>query len=271
MSEQKIELVPLQFIKPLPGNVTTIGREEDMMLRTDMTRIESRGLYKIDPIFLRRLTPEEIQDIRSKYPFAIYELIDGHSRWNAARELGWNQIRAIIIDATREEALEKNYMKNKARGSIDPLREAMYFRHLHEDLKMDTFKIAEKFGITHGRVSQILQRAKIDKEVRRKIVTRVTKGLSGKHLEAIASLRQPEKQMELTDAIIEGKLSRREAEKAKEAIEKGLPKEEAVKAAKTSIPQEKIEIGQIRCPECGTSYNILHIDTGKHKLEKLEG
>jgi ParB family chromosome partitioning protein len=268
---QTVELVSLDRIVPLPGNMTVIGREEDLMLRTDMTRIELDGLYKIDPILLRRLKPEEIEEIKAKEPWsqACYQIIDGHSRWEAARELGWHRIRAIIIDCTREEAYAINYMKNKARGRVDPLREAMYFRHLHEDLKMTQEKIAEKFGIDRSYVAKILKRIKVGKEARRRIVTRVTKPLSGKHLEVIASLPE-EKQVELTDAIIEGKLSWREAEKAKEAVEKGLPKEEAVKTAKAPTPPiEKIKIGEIECPKCHETYRILHVD-GKHKLERVD-
>jgi len=275
--KQAIELVRLDFIKPLPGNVTVIGREQDSVLRTDMTRVESEGLYKIDPILLRRLTPHEIEEIKAKESWsqARYQIIDGHSRWEAAKDLGWRQIRAIIIDFTLEEAYAINYTKNKARGTIDPLREAMYFRHLHEDLKMTQEKIAEKFGLTQGRVSQIMKSIKVSKEARREIISRLIpyrekQEITGRHLEAIASIPEPENQVRLVDTIIEGKLSAKQAEKAKKAIEKGLPKEEAIKAAKApAAPIGEIEIGEAKCSECGLSFKILHIDHGKHKLKKV--
>lgn len=271
-TEEKIVLVPLQFIKPLPLNVTAIGREEDEMLRTEMTRIESKGLYKIDPILIRKMTPKEIEEAKQKYPWAKYEIIDGHTRWLAAQELGWNQIRAIIIDVSREEAYRINYQKNKVRGKVDPLKEAMYFKHLNEDLYLTQDKIAEMFGISQKRVSEIIKRTKVGREARRIIIPRgiMGKPVSGKHLEIIASVPE-EKQPILVEAIVEGGLSRREAEKAKEAIEKGLPKEEAVKVAKTPPPPKgEIEIGEITCPECHTFLKILHVDVGKHKLKEAK-
>jgi ParB/RepB/Spo0J family partition protein len=258
MAEEKIEIVPIESIVPLPGNTAVIGREEDLMLRADMGRAE-KGLYKIDPILLRRLAPEEIEKYKEKYPWAKHQILDGHSRWEAAKELGWHQIRAIIIDATPDEALEINYKKNKARGKVDPLREAMYFKHLYEDLKLDTYKIAEKFSITHQRVSQILKRIKISKEARRNIATRVAMGkeVSGKHLEVIASVPE-EKQVELTEAIIEGDLTWKETEKAKETIEKGAPKEEAIRKAKEKPPPKpkKEEWEPFSCQKCGQQYRI---------------
>jgi ParB/RepB/Spo0J family partition protein len=235
-----------------------------------MTRIESKGLYKIDPILVRKLSQEEIEKIKAKQPWsqAQYQIIDGHSRFYAARELGWSQIRARVIEATLEEALSINYKKNKARGKIDPMREAVFFRHLNEDLMLTQDKIADMFGLSQGRVSQILKRTRIGKEARREIITRVIteKPLSGKHLEVIASVPE-EKQVPLAQAIIEGKLNRKEAEKAKEAIEKGLPVEKAVKAAKApEPPKSEIEIAEITCPECGANIKVVHVD-GKHKVK----
>jgi uncharacterized protein (UPF0212 family) len=92
------------------------------------------------------------------------------------------------------------------------------------------------------------------------------KPLSGKHLELIASLPD-EKQPELVNAIIEGKLSTRQAEKAKEVIEKGLPVDKAVEAAKApEPPKTEIEIAEITCPECGANIKVVHVD-GKHKVK----
>lgn len=70
------------------------------------------------------------------------------------------KIRAIIMECTVEEAYAIGYMKNKVSGIIEPLREAEYFRYLHEVKKMSADHIAEKFGVTSRRVYQILSRTK---------------------------------------------------------------------------------------------------------------
>lgn len=275
---EEVKLILLQEIVPLPTNVTVMGREEDLMLRTDMTRLESKGLYKIDPILVRRLSPEEIAEIKAKQPWsqAQYMIVDGHRRFYAARELGWSQIRARIVDATLEEALAMNYMKNKARGTVDPLREAMYFKHLYEDLKLTQEKIAEKFGLTRGRVAQILSRAGITPEARRIIVTRVTmeKSLSGKHLEAIASA-PPDRQPEFVNVIISEGLSRRDAELLGKALEKGLPTEKAVSVVKAvkkvAKPKEaeKLLHHITSRPELADEITMLPGERLKAKVEEI--
>jgi len=70
-SEEKIFLIPLDEIRPARFNLTLMGAKEEEMLREEM-RFESKGLKAIDPILVRRLTPEEIEktkDIyKDKYP-----------------------------------------------------------------------------------------------------------------------------------------------------------------------------------------------------------
>jgi ParB/RepB/Spo0J family partition protein len=268
-SEENIVLVSLDQIVPLPGNVSVLDPEADLMLKNDMTRVETKGWYKIDPILLRPLTAEEIAKIKEKQPWSNpkYQIIDGHKRYSAAVDLGWTKIRAIIKDVSLEEARAINYMKNRARGKVDPLREALYFKHLYEDLKMSEEKIAEKFGISQQRVSQILKRAGITPEARKIITTRVvTEDVTGKHLEVLGTT-PPEKQADLAKAIVEEKLSYREAEKVKEALEKGLPLEKAIETAKApETPKTEIEIAEITCPECGLNFRVVHVN-GKHKIK----
>jgi len=315
MSAEEIKLIPLQEIVPLPTNVTVIGREEDLMLRTDMTRLESKGLYKIDPILVRRLSPEEIAQTKAKQPWsqAQYMIIDGHRRFYAARELGWNQIRARVIDTALDEAREFNYKKNKVRGVVAPMREAAYFRKLHEALTID--QIADKFGMSHREVERILSRLKITEKA--KAIVRGDSAVTSTHYEILGTVEEPEKQEKLADLIVKEKLSSREAVVAKEAIEKGLPPEKAVAVVKAvkrekiepkeaklvveavatkpeiaeqmlALPKEKlveetqkivapaapigeIEIGEIKCSECGKSFKILHVNDEKHKLKKAGG
>ena len=267
--EEKIELIPVRTIKPLPLEVTTIGREEEAMLRNEMA-IESQGLYRIDPIRLRKLTPEEKEECKEKHPYAEVELVDGHKRLRVAQELHWQNIRAIVMHISRDEALELNYRKNKERGTVDPMLEALYFKHLYIARNLPANKIADMYGMTEIRVRQILQKVKITKEATRMVLRQAASGkpLSARHLEVIGSTPE-EKQIDVTEAIVEGRLTAKQAEKAKKSIEKGLPKDEAVKAAKAPTPPVgEIEIGEVKCSECGLQLKIIHIDDGKHKLKK---
>jgi ParB family chromosome partitioning protein len=237
-AKEEVQTVKLVEVVPLPYNVSgRLESELDQMLRTDMGRAE-KGLYKIDPILVRRLIEEEIQKYKEKNPWAKYMLVDGYKRWEAARELGWHNIRAIITDMTLDEALEFNYKKNKIRGTVDPLKEAIYFRYLTEVRKIPAEKIADNFGMSIRRVYQIFSRLKgvepLKKIFGESAFTSIVrnKKIEPWHLEILGSVEEPKKQEELAKLMIEAELSGREAEVAREAVEKGLPPEKTVKLLK---------------------------------------
>jgi len=240
VSEQRIEIVPLDQIVPLPYNVCRMDTETELMLKTDMTRIETIGMYKIDPIQLRRLTPEEIEEYKRRGKLDVrYMIVDGHRRWNAARELGWHEIRAVVTDMSLDEAREYNYKKNKIRGIVDPLREAAYFHYLHEVKKMTVDQIADKFGMSHKEVDRILSRIKVSQEARKVISEGSTLTLSPTHYEILGTIPEPEKQKQMAEIIVKEELSVRETQAAKTALDKGLLPEKVLKVIKT-IKREKL-------------------------------
>ena len=229
--EERVEFVPVDSIKPAWLNLSRHDAEVVEMLVADIRAGGARGIYRIDPILLRRLPPEEAK------PPVIYEVIDGHKRLEAAKRLGLPAIRARIIDADREEALELNYRKNKERGEVDEVLESFYFLHLAEDLKMPAYQIAERFGMKESVVASIISRARLTKEARRIIWRDVAAGgksFTRKHLEVLSSA-PPEIQAKLAAMIYERKLSPQEAERAKELLAAGAPEEEAAAQAKKGI------------------------------------
>jgi len=246
-SEEKIVLLPLSAIRPAPFNLTLIQPREEEMLRDEM-RLESKGLEKIDPILVRRLTPEEIERTKEKYPHARYEIVDGHTRFRIAQEYNWSRIKARVIDATWDQALEIAYRKNKERGTIDPIKEALYFKYL-ADKKTPIHEIAERFHMKVEEVERILAKAIPNREAR-KIISEYEmyeygKPIPGKILETIASA-PVDVQPVLAKAVVEGRLKPNEAEVAKEAILRGASKEEAIQIAKTAEkPKRKPEAPRI--------------------------
>ena len=162
--EGRIELIPIEQLKPLPMHFTVIGREEEDMLREDM---KTRDVNSIDPLLVRRMTPEEVEEAKEKYPFAKYEIIDGHTRWEIAKLLRWTEIRVVIKECSRDEAYILNYKRNRERGKIYPMLEAVCFSYFHQKGFTAT-QFAERFGISERRVWQILKRMKVEKEAREK-------------------------------------------------------------------------------------------------------
>jgi len=213
--EGRIELIPIEQLKPLPMHFTVIGREEEDMLREDM---KTRDVNSIDPLLVRRMTPEEVEEAKEKYPFAKYEIIDGHTRWEIAKLLRWTEIRVVIKECSRDEAYILNYKRNRERGKIDPMLEAVCFSYFHQKGFTAT-QLAERFGISERRVWQILKRMKVEKEARKKILQKAFTGkpLSGKHIEVVAALPE-DKQPKLVETIAEKGLSVKEARKVAKAL-----------------------------------------------------
>lgn len=238
--EGKIELIPIEQLKPLPMHFTVIGREEEDMLREDM---KTKDLNSIDPLLVRRMTPEEIEEAKEKYPHAKYEIIDGHTRWEIAKLLKWSEMRAVVKKCSRDEAYILNYKRNKERGFVDPMLEAMCFNYFYQK-GLTATQLAEMFRVSEPRVWQILKRMKVEKEARKKILQKAFMGqpLSGKHIEVIASLPE-DKQPKLVEAIAEKGLSAKEArEVAKALIAKPEAAERILELPKPKLVEEAEKI-----------------------------
>ena len=268
--EGRIELIPIEQLKPLPMHFTVIGREEEDMLREDM---KTRDVNSIDPILVRKMTLEEIEEAKEKYPLARYEIIDGHTRWEIAKLLKWNEMRAVVKECSRDEAYILNYKRNKERGLVDPMLEAMCFNHFYQKGFTAT-QLAEKFGVSEPRVWQILKRMKVEKEARKKILQKAFMGkpITARHIEVVAALPE-DKQPKLVETIAEKGLSVKEARKVAkalatkpEAVERilELPKpklvEEAEKIVTPLKPKPPEESAYERAMELKEHYPMILID-----------
>jgi len=213
--EGKIELIPIEQLKPLPMHFTVIGREEEDMLREDM---KTKDVNSIDPLLVRRMTPEEVEEAKEKYPFAKYEIIDGHTRWEIAKLLKWSEIRAVVKECSRDEAYILNYKRNRERGLVDPMLEAMCFNYFYQK-GYTASQIAEMFHKKETTVWSTLRRLKVGKEARRKIVQQAFMGkpITAKHIEVVATLPE-DKQPKLVETIAEKGLSVKEARKVAKAL-----------------------------------------------------
>ncbi|MEM3753344.1 MAG: ParB N-terminal domain-containing protein [Candidatus Micrarchaeaceae archaeon] len=284
--EGKIEVIPVEQLKPLPMHFTVIGREEEDMLREDM---KTRDLNSIDPLLVRRMTPQEIEEAKEKYPYAKYEIIDGHTRWEIAKLLKWSEIRAVVKECSRDEAYILNYKRNKERGKVDPMLEAMCFNYFYQK-GLTATQLAERFRVSEPRVWQILKRMKVEKEARKKILQKAFTGqpLSGKHIEVIASLPE-EKQPKLVEIIAEKGLSAKETRKVAKALATKpevverileLPKPKLVEEAEKIVtpPMQKTpeEIILERAEEARRHYPPIVVDyivtryKGKHLEDVLK-
>lgn len=66
-----------------------------------------------------------------------YEIVAGHRRWMAARELGWSEIPTIIYHSRGIAAEAAKVHENAIREDVTAAEEAIYFRQLTDDYTLD--------------------------------------------------------------------------------------------------------------------------------------
>ena len=187
----KVVLIPVEDIKPNSFNPNMMPKQTYETMLQDMG---CRGIDSINPV-----------EVRPVEGCPHYELVDGQSRWAAARELGWRLIRAEIRLLSLEDAKAECYRKNRLRGHIDPFKEAALFRSEIES-GLSYRDVAGKFEVSRGYVYESLRLLTgLHPDIVRRaqeLSTRVDTGLTRTHLEVLASIKDRAQQRILFEKMV---------------------------------------------------------------------
>lgn len=248
-----ITIIKLNQIKPLQIHFSIIPRDEEQMVLEDMKRA---GLDSIDPILVRRLSPLEIEQSKTRYPEAIYEIVDGHTRYRLAKELGWTEIKARIIECSHDEALILNYRKNRARGMVDPLRTAIFVSLLLRK-GYSPLRIAELLSLPEPEVLELLKISCVNKDILKELLEkteRERKIVPKDALLALIRTADENEQTKLAETILN-------SIKKTNTIPNGrLPQRSAEHTILNAQfnPKELYTIKE--CPSCGTRLRIYWLE-----------
>jgi ParB/RepB/Spo0J family partition protein len=112
----------------------------------------------LQPVLLRQLGKDS------------YELVDGHHRAQAARDLKLESVPAVVVDASEADAARLAVALNKLRGELDPTIVADVFADLI-DSGVDA-ALLEATGYSHNEVAALLASAneELDGEIEREII-----------------------------------------------------------------------------------------------------
>lgn len=94
--------------------------------------IDAVGL--LNPIIVRKAAEQRGTD--------TYEVIAGHRRLYALKNLGRETIPARVLEATDDGALQMQIIENLHRKDLNPIEEAKAFRHLADTARLDAGGIA---------------------------------------------------------------------------------------------------------------------------------
>lgn len=179
--------------------------------------IKANGL--IQAITVRPKRPEE------KLPDHDWVLVAGYRRTMACIMLGFTEIEASVMENLDPiQAAIINLAENLSRSELNVVQQARSLKLL-QDKGLIQKEIAEKIGKSQTWVSLRLRILDLPKEVQDEAAAGK---LSDAHLQKISTVRDPNKQIELTKKI-------------KEAIEKGNKKSNIVVETKPGQYQGNIE------------------------------
>ena len=174
-----------------------------------------------------------------------YELVAGERRWRAAKAAALDTIPVIVKTVDEVSRLQIGLVENLQREDLGATERANAYSVLIREFGMTQEGIARAVGKSRPSVANTLRLLELTDEAREALRQgRIYEG----HARALLSVRTPERQTELLRAILEDRLTVREAEQAARASRTGIGDE-------TNVDRTDLE-GQLRS-KLGTKVQLM--------------
>jgi ParB family chromosome partitioning protein len=190
---ESMSMLAIDSIVPNPQQPRKEFREEEIAALAESVR--EQGL--LQPILVRRRGD------------ATYELIAGERRWRAVKRAGFDEIPAIVRDATVEEMLPLALVENLMREDLNPIEEAEAYRALGERSRWTQEEIARRVGKGRVHVANTLRLLGLPREIREDVAAGT---LSPAHARALLTCRSEAEMLEMRERVHAQNLSVRELE-----------------------------------------------------------
>jgi ParB family chromosome partitioning protein len=152
----------------------------------------------------------------------MYTIVAGERRCRAARIAGLSRVPVILRSYSEEKRMEVSLVENIQRSDLNPIEEALAYRHLMEAAGLSQNEVSAKVGRNRSTVANALRLLKLPRRIRDSLEDG---GLSPGHARAILAVPDEKGQERLFDKIIEGGLSVRDAEKQALALNRDASKD----------------------------------------------
>ena len=210
--EKEIRTLPISKVEPRAGQPRY--RFDDEALEELAGSIRQYGL--IQPITVRALEN------------GYYQIIAGERRWRASRLAGLTEVPVHVIEADDRKATELALVENLQREDLNPIEEARGYKTLMDEFGLTQEEAAEAVGKSRPAVANTMRLLSLSEGV----LAMVEDGrLSAGHARALIPLRDPERQRNMAETVVEKHLSVRQTETLVTRLLKELAAEE--KAPKT--------------------------------------
>ncbi|KGP92680.1 chromosome partitioning protein ParB [Pontibacillus chungwhensis BH030062] len=187
--------LPVQSIQPNRYQPRTIFNHDK--IEELAQTIQTHGM--IQPIVVRKMQGED----------AGYELIAGERRWRAVQHLGWENVSAIIREMDEAQTASVALIENLQREELTVIEEAMAYAKLLEIHNLTQEALAQRLGKSQSTIANKLRLLKLPDVVQQAILD---KKITERHARALIALKDPEKQEQLLQEIIEKSLNVKQTE-----------------------------------------------------------
>lgn len=146
----------------------------------------------------------------------MYQIIAGERRWRAAQIAQLHNVPVIVREMDDTEVLEVAIIENVQRKDLNPVEEALGYKHLMESFGHTQEKISKALGKSRSHIANILRLLHLPDDVLR--LVRVGE-LSSGHARALVTVENPSK---LAAIVVSKGLSVRQTERlAKSGVADG--------------------------------------------------
>lgn len=195
-----VEQIEIKMIRQSQFAIRDKFQKNDPEFEALANSIREHGL--LQPILIR--------------PLALgFEIVAGHRRFNACKNLRWRYIPAKIRELTDKQAYEIQLTENIQRKSMDPLEEAEAFRRYIVDFGWGGMtELGKKIGKSEEYVSHHMQLLKLPDDIKQRIANR---SLNVSQAIEIAQIPH-DKQSLIVEHIMNNKLTVRQIRELKSVL-----------------------------------------------------
>ncbi|RLQ93969.1 nucleoid occlusion protein [Falsibacillus albus] len=246
--QEEVKKIPVSKIVPNRFQPRTVFDEEKIeeLART----IHIHGI--IQPIVVREFDEEQ------------YEIIAGERRWRAVQTLGWETVPVIVKNFSDTETASVALIENLQREELSPIEEAMAYGKLLELHNLTQEALAQRLGKGQSTVANKLRLLKLPQEVQDALLQ---KALTERHARALIPLKDPVKQVQIMNEIIEKNLNVKQTE---ERVVKLLDNtEKKPKPKRRAFSKDmRIAVNTIRQSLSMVSDNGISLDSEEEEFEE---
>jgi ParB family transcriptional regulator, chromosome partitioning protein len=229
IQEEREEIKQIALINIVPNRFQPRSVFVDEKIEELSQTIKTHGI--IQPIVVREFDDEK------------FEIIAGERRWRAVTKLGWETIPAIIKNFNDTETASVALIENLQREELSAIEEAVAYAKLLELHGLTQEALAQRLGKGQSTVANKLRLLKLPEPVQEALME---KKITERHARALIPLKDPRKQVEILNVIIEHQLNVKQTEERIAKLLEKPKKEKAKPRIKAYSKDMRIAMNTIR-------------------------